>query len=492
MKILQLIAVVLFMSVFIVACQKQDDFPTGKSVGSLKKSGTGDCLPLTVNGLFKKDSVLDNNSYADVQLDITTAGTFDIHTDTINGYSFSRTGGISKGLRTIRLYAKGKPVATGTNMFTVKYGTSVCTFSVVVGVGSGGGGGGGTPAVYTLGGDPGNCTGVVLAGTYMASIPTGASNTATVEVNVISIGSYSLSTTTANGVKFSASGNFTSTTNPQTVVLRANTATPPAQGPFDYIITGASTTCKFTVTYLPAPPPAMFTLSGAPGACTPATINGTYTAGTALTASNNVDIEVNVATTGAYTITTDLVNGMQFTKSGVFTTTGLQNVTLLATAGSNPVAGGTSTLTPLAGSSSCTFDIVVAAPSDLVYSFKIGATTYSGPCSGFLFNNGGGETMNIFDSGTSNGIDMDLVNPVGPVNTIGFYSGTSTSGKYAQFAYNTTQFVSFPGTGLTTLNATITSINMTTRIVQGTFTGTVVNLSLNVFTITNGVFKADF
>ena len=492
MKIFKLATVVLTLLISIVSCQKQDDILTGKSAGSLKKSATGDCLPLTVNGLFKKDSVLDNNSYADVQLDITAAGTFEIHTDTINGYSFSRTGGVNKGLRTIRLYAKGKPVTTGTNMFTVKYGTSICTFSVVVGVGSGGGGGGGTPAVYTLGGDPGNCTGVVLAGTYMAGLPTGASNTATVDVNVTSIGSYSLSTTTANGVKFSASGNFTSTTNPQTVVLRANTATPPAQGPFDYIITGASTTCKFTVTYAPPAPPAMFTLSGAPGACTPATVNGVYTAGTALTASNNVVIEVNVASTGSYTITTNLVNGMQFTKSGLFTAMGVQPVTLLPTAGSNPMMGGvTSTLTPLAGSSSCTFDIVVAAPSDLVYSFKIGTTTYSGPCTAILTDNGGGaETMNILDPLV---LALALDNPMGPVTT-GFYSGTSAAGKNAQISYTgSISFLAAPGLPIATnLSANITSINSVTRIVQGTFSGTVLDLSATIRTVTNGTFKAAY
>ena len=105
MKIFKLATVVLTLLISIVSCQKQDDILSGKSAGSLKKSTTGDCLPLTVNGLFKKDSVLDNNSYTDVQLDITAAGTFEIHTDTINGYSFSRTGGVNKGLRTIRLYA---------------------------------------------------------------------------------------------------------------------------------------------------------------------------------------------------------------------------------------------------------------------------------------------------------------------------------------------------------------------------------------------------
>lgn len=323
----------------------------------------------------------------------------------------------------------------------------------------------------------------------MAGTSTSAANTVKVDVNVSTAGSYSLSTPTVNGIKFAAAGIFTST-GPQTVTLTANTAIPPGSGPFNYTISGAATTCTFTVTYAPAPPPASFTLSGDPGSCLPVTVNGTYQAGTALTASHNVEVEVNVTVAGAYTISTNTVNGMQFSKSGVFSTTGLQNVTLAAVAGSNPAAAGTSTLTPMAGTTSCTFDITVAAPSDLVYSFRIGATTFSGPCSAFLFGAGGSETINIYDP-TPSRLDMDLTNATGAV-TAGFYSGTSTAGKYAQFSYNGIQYASFPGSGLTNLSATITSINAATRIVEGTFSGTVINASATVFTITNGVFKADF
>jgi hypothetical protein len=212
-----------------------------------------------------------------------------------------------------------------------------------------------------------------------------------------------------------------------------------------------------------------------------------------LNASNNILVQVNVTTIGSYSLSTNLVNGMQFSASGVFTTFGLQNVTLLPTAGSNPVAPGISTLTPQAGSSSCTFDIVVGGVSDRVYSFKIGATTYSGPCSGFLFGIGGAETMNIYDSGGGSvTMDLNLENPSGPV-TAGAYSGTSTAGKNASIQYmGSVNFLSAPGSGLTNLSAAITSINTTTRVVEGTFSGTVIDLSANVLTVTNGTFKADY
>jgi len=591
MKLDRIIIAAVIALLFVSSCKKVDD-PTGISAGTLKDTTTGACLPVVVNGIFMVDSVLTNDNYVDVQANVSVGGSFEIRSDSVNGYSFHKSGTLSSGLNVIRLYASGKPLATGVNTFHITYGLSSCSFNITVyttGSGSGtalytlGGSPGNcsitsltgnyvvgqamtaankvemtvnvttpgtysitgaiingvsfnangvftnpgvqniflsatgtpvaagsftypvtntttscnfqvifitaTPAVYTLGGSPGNCTGVVLAGTYMAGTSTSAANMARVDVNVTSTGSYSLTTTTVNNIQFSASGNFT-LTGPQTVTLTANTAIPAAQGTFNYPITGAGTSCTFPVTYLPAPPPASFTLSGGPGNCTPATVNGIYTAGTALTASNNIVVEVNVTVAGAYTISTNTVNGMQFTKTGVFSATGLQNVTLAATAGSNPTAPGTSTLTPLAGSSSCTIDITVGAPSDRVYSFKIGTTTYSGPCSAFLVGIGGGETMNIYDPGNSSALDMDLISPSGAI-TPGFYSGTSTAGKYTQFAYGL-QFASFPGSGLTNLSATITSLNTVTRVVQGTFTGTVSDLSLNIFTITNGTFKADY
>ena len=362
MKIFKLATVVLTLLITIVSCQKQDDILSGKSAGSLKKSATGDCLPLTVNGLFKKDSVLNNNSYADVQLDVTAAGTFDIKTDTINGYSFSRTGGVNKGLRTIRLYAKGKPVTTGTNMFTVKYGTSVCTFSVVVGVGSGGGGGGGTPAVYTLGGAGANCTGFVLSGSYIAGITLTSSNKAIIDVDVSVIGGYNISSTTVNGINFSITGIFTMP-GPQTVTLNG-TGTPLFDLTSVFPVTGGSTTCSFSLTVSPTP------ASGYTLDCTGIVANGNYFVGTALGASNTIVLPVNVTSIGTYSISSlPAVNGISFSKTGIFTSTGIQSVTIPGTG--IPAAAGPFSYTITGAGNSCMVSITAVTGIPGIYHCKI-------------------------------------------------------------------------------------------------------------------------
>ncbi len=597
MRIFGLLLVLFTLLLGFTSCQKQLSFDTGGvSVGSLKADLTGDCLPVTVNGVFKVDSVLTNDNFVDVQVNVSIEGTFEIRSDTVNGYSFRKVGSVGKGLNTIRLYASGKPVTTGTNTFTIRYNssTSICKFDVtVVGAVAGGsavytlggapnacalftangfytaqvplgaannvtfnvnvttigsytintstadginfvasgtftntgiqtmtllgtgtpttagvfsftatGAGssctfnitvlpGGTSAVYTLGGSPNACTNVILTGVYMAGISTSAANTAKVDVNVSSLGTYSLTTITLNGVKFTATGVFT-IAGPQTVTLVANIATPTASGTFSYLINGAGTSCSFPVTYAVPAPPAVFTLSGAPGSCAPASVNGTYTAGTALNATNNVVIEVNVTTAGSYILSTNTVNGMTFSASGVFTLTGLQNVTLTPTVGSNPLAAGTSTLTPQYGTSSCTFDVIVGGVSDRIYKFNIGPTVYQGACSGFLIDLGGGSQEMSITGGGSGNFTLNLTNAVGPV-TAGFYSGTSTAGKYASIQFlGAITFLGDPATGFTNLSATITNINTTTRVVEGIFSGTVIDLAFNTLTITGGTFKADY
>ena len=246
MKILRTLAVIFTAFIVFISCQKQLDFGTdGVSVGTLKSSLTGDCLPVSVNGLFKVDSVLNNNSYVDIQVDVSIEGTFDVKTDTVNGYSFSKTGSVGKGINTIRLYPSGKPLIGGTNIFTVKYGASTCTFSITVNT---------SPAVYTLGGSPGACTGFILAGTYTAGVALSATNTVKVDVNVISGGAYTINTPTLNGVIFTATGTFT-TTGPQTVILTGS-GTPVNAGSFTFPASGSANTCSFPVTFTGTPPPA--------------------------------------------------------------------------------------------------------------------------------------------------------------------------------------------------------------------------------------------
>ena len=500
MKFIRLFFIAVSTVLAFGSCQKELNFDNGgTSFGTLKSATSGDCLPSSINGIYKKDSVLTIDNFIDVQVDVSIPGTFDIRSDTINGCSFSKTGNVGFGLNTIRLYGSGKPVAAGPFTFTVKYDSSICKVNVVVLTSSGV-----TVAVYAMGGSPGNCTGVTLGGSYTQLVPMTASNTAQMNVTVTGTGTYSIKTDTVNGVHFDASGSFNSTTpSPQLVAIKA-TGIPLAAGPFNYHVTAVGISpvsqCIFSVSYIAPLSPAVFTLDGAPGACVPPTINGTYTAGTVLTSTNNIVINVTVTTAGTYSFSTDLQNGMKFTTAGVFTGIGPSTVTLLPVPGSTPVSGGiTTTITPQVTTPACTIDIPVGAALDRIYKFNVGATVYTGPCSGMLLGMAP-DLMNITGGLGVNSFTLALNNATGLITT-GNYSGTSLAGLYASFQYfegfpPTVSFAGDPNIPFplnTNLTATISSLDMVNRVVQGTFSGIVRDLNTgNPVTVTNGTFKADF
>lgn len=99
--------------------------------------------------------------------------------------------------------------------------------------------------------------------------------------------------------------------------------------------TAASTTCWEIVSLTPS---AVFSnasgqsagvLGGAGGTCTPAVVNGSFTGGVAVT-NQSVTISVSVTVPGNYTIATNTQDGINFSSSGFFTSTGIQNVILYA------------------------------------------------------------------------------------------------------------------------------------------------------------------
>ena len=230
---------------FLVACQKEHSFEKGAlnpSAGSLQSGTTGDCLGSIVGGIYKTDTVLNDSNYVDVKVDVTTGGDYRISTDTVNGFYFSSSGSFTAtGENTVRLQGNGNPQSVGTNIFTVTYDSTVCTFSVTTLVGGSGG-----TAVYSLQGAPNNCNPGSTQGAFTAGVPTSSSNTATVNVDVTTAGTYSIVTTAVNGVTFIASGTF-SATGAQAIVLNAN-GTPQAEGSFTIPVTVGSTTCSFPLT----------------------------------------------------------------------------------------------------------------------------------------------------------------------------------------------------------------------------------------------------
>jgi hypothetical protein len=431
----------LAMTAFVcfVSCNKELSLELGLATGSLKQDGTGVCLPSSVNGTYKVDTVLNGTNYIEVQVDIAETGTFIIKSDTINGYSFTGSGLTEvAGLNTVRLMASGKPVAPGINTFTINFGTTVCQIDVpVVTVGP--------PAAYTLGGTGSNCTGVSANGTYTTSLPMSPLNTVTLDVNVTTIGSYSLSTPVVNGISFAASGDFTGT-GPQTVTLNA-IGTPVAAGNFNFALTGNSGSCTFPITVTAAGSAAVYTLGGAGSSCTGFALAGTYTANTALTAANTVTIDVNVTTIGTYTISTTLANGVTFSKIGTFTGTGPQPVTL--TGSGIPTASGVINHTVNGAVGSCTFSVTYGGGSTQAAYTLTGA---GGTCTGATISG----IYNVGTALTASNTATVQVN----VTTLGTYNittnniGGMTFAKSGSFTALGPQSVILAGTGTPTTGST--------------------------------------
>lgn len=93
----------------------------------------------------------------------------------------------------------------------------------------------------------GDCLPKTVAGTYKVAVPLVAdSNTISVSVNVLTTGTYLITTDTVNGFFFNATGRFT-TPGSNTVKLRS-TGTPFASGVNNFRVSFDSTFCDVQIT----------------------------------------------------------------------------------------------------------------------------------------------------------------------------------------------------------------------------------------------------
>ncbi|MFZ1529922.1 MAG: hypothetical protein WAT19_14295 [Ferruginibacter sp.] len=359
MKLMKSLVVLTAALVLMLSCEKENSYEggaTGNSEGSLKFDGGNKCLPSNVNGVYKTGTALASTNYVDVQVNVTTAGAYVITTDTVNGMYFRAVGIFgTTGNQMVRLSGAGTPSVTGINNLEVKYLTSTCIIGVQVIAANT------RAAKFTLSGSPAGCSGYTVNGTYKAGTALTASNTLTFNVIVDSIGTYSLSVPTTNGMIFTGTGYFAST-GPQTVTL-SGFGVPSAAGVFNTRVSPTDTTkkCTFALTVLPTggTTNAVYTMGGTPNNCTTFSSAGTYNAGTAMTGSNTVNMDVAITTAGTYTISTNTVNGVTFRATGSFSAIGTRTVQL--TAIGTPTAAGTFNYTVTGGSSSCSFPITFGA-----------------------------------------------------------------------------------------------------------------------------------
>lgn len=342
---------VLFMCGLIIftSCQKELSYEAGLGKGSLKKDASGECLPVNVNGSYKTDTLLKALvNYVDIQVNVSDVGSYSMKTDSLNGYSFSAAGVFAvQGLNTVRLIGSGKPISAATDMFTLKFDTSFCQFSVTV-IGAGGGGGS-TQAVFTLVGSPSTCTGAMQSNNYYATVQTSTSNYVDIKANVTTAGTYTITAPSVNGVSFSSTGSLTVGAN-QTIRLLAN-GTPTAAGTFPYALNTSSpaSNCGFSLIVQAAPTAATYTFD-----CSTPQFFGIYQAG-ASTAGDSVIIKVTSTAGGSYSITSTTANNVSFSGSGVLAASPTsQNVTLLASAGPATASGPfTYTITGAGGTGTC-------------------------------------------------------------------------------------------------------------------------------------------
>lgn len=309
----------------------------------------------------------------------------------------------------------------------------------------------------SLQGAGGECLPKQVGGTFIAGQALGDTNFIEVTVDVVATGGYTISTDTLNGYYFRATGNF-GATGTNTIKLKGF-GTPNSAGINDFMVIYDSTFCTVPVTVLPATGSggtSVFTLEGAGGACANSNVAGTYTQGTPLTASNQVVLSVNVTTVGTWTVSSNTVTGMNFTGSGTFTTTGVQNITLNGTG--TPNAPGAQTFSVSAGSGSCTFVVTVqpnsAPPSvcELVGS--------PGSCTGAT-------VTGTYIAGT----------PLGGVNSVTIQVNVTTVGAYT-ISTNTVTGFSFTASG------TFTTTGVQNVILAGG--GTPTTAGNQTFTVTAG------
>ncbi len=323
---------------------------TGAAVFTFGNS-QGICNMGPLTGFFQAGVPTSGNDVIAVMVYITVPGPYNITTTTINGLTFSGAGVFTNtGQDWVYLTASGTPIAAGAYTFgTLANGITGCEFIISVG---------NAPPPQATFDLSLTCASAIVNGTYTAGTGLNSSNTITLMVTFTSPGSYSIYSNNVNGYSFADSGVVTAAT---TIPIVLTGYGAPQVAGTDLILlspSNGSASCALSIVVQPNTSTADIIFDGAPGTCTMASVNGPYVAGSVLTGQSTVTIQVTVASPGTYSIATTTTNGMVFSGQGVFTTTGTQFVTLVASG--TPASTGTYTFMPTgSGVTGCIFTVQV-------------------------------------------------------------------------------------------------------------------------------------
>lgn len=204
-----------------------------------------------------------------------------------------------------------------------------------------------------------DCASRRLYGVYQVGSATTGSNYVVIPVTVIKAGSWSATTTTANGLSFSGSGTFAAPGTDSIRIYAASGSVPVSNGSFTYTLTLGSSTCNFSIDYnsLPGcttPTPALtattvctilqgssraFGVSGGTSNTTSFTYSITPTTGVSAptgTVTSGATPSITFSNIGNYTITFTAKNtGTTCNEASISTTQSFQVVTGPAAASTN-------------------------------------------------------------------------------------------------------------------------------------------------------------
>lgn len=349
----------------------------------------------------------------------------------------------------------------------------------------------------------GDCQPVTIRGNYYVDSVMTDSNYVIIQLVVSSPGSYTITTDVQNGYSFRDSG-FIATAGTFPIRLKAVGSPIDAETSIFTAMLGTQAFCFFSVAAIPgiSGPPAVYRLNGSTTNCGSPTIQGTYTTGTPLNASNFVNMQVNVTQAGAYNVNSTPTNGVTFSASGTFATTGVQTLTLQGSG--TPTSAVTTNIPITVGSTSCSFILNVSQGSttgnpnvaDSAWQFKEAAKTFYGPF------------IDVYDTTIAQvgyGLAFDGVMKTSNDTTFSmgvlFPGNTITTGTYNTNNLNAYLYLTDNKNNVdlysadvfhtgSTVQIIITAYDPNTRIITGTFSGNAINASNTAVPLTQGKFRA--
>ena len=195
------------------------------------------CSDIEINGVYVEGTPTTSANYLSINLNVTKVGAFSITITTGNGYSFYQSGvALSIGKMTVNIPCQGTPLNAQTDKLSFNGIELILGCEPQIEVSS-------AIANYSL-----NCSSIVVNGRYLKGTPLTASNTIALNVTVTTSGSYNINTPLTNGIRFSASGDFTIGTHTITLV---GSGTPTVNSDFPITINAntpqGNNTCNTTI-----------------------------------------------------------------------------------------------------------------------------------------------------------------------------------------------------------------------------------------------------